>query len=279
MLIPLLTGLVPELRAVSHGAVIGPAVYPSAVTYKIEMRNGKTSSCSGVFISQYTILTAAHCLANAASAAFETKGRKITSSKLLLSPYYSDGTREHQYDVGLVVFDQPAHDSFSGMDLNFTPASGEKIDFVGFGAGGVDTGYTDAMLADIKRNTGVDVFARIAADKRLGRNTLILSPDADLSQCLSFASTSVGPYTPEDKVMPLTALRSGTRGGDSGGPIFHENKVIGVISGMAWLSNEAARELAPQFAFSYDNGETYDLNRGTLLSLPRNKSFIETYFR
>jgi V8-like Glu-specific endopeptidase len=191
--------------------------YPGVVLILMSKSGNVSSSCTGFFVGPNTMLTASHCvdpskfdgflvssvsrLPRGAGLPKGFKPSKVIAPRIVTSATNAD---DRAYDVAAMVF---ASDVAPGVVelAGESPAAGETATVVGYGQTNVDNG-------------GV---IENALQKRYGKN--------EVGEAKNGIITFVGPMfdnglSPEDK-------GSGGAPGDSGGPLFVDGKVVGVVSG------------------------------------------------
>lgn len=170
----------------------------------VPLKNGR-SLCTGTFVSDNTLLTAAHCVTpSAPGGGLKTmvNGRVIVPLKALLSPMPEGKEREPKDDVAVIVFEDGTSDTW--FDLSrFPPKIGQRVTIVGFG----QTDFVGDNRSDEKR--------------RYGENTISDLPDKGATIKYELAVNSDGSAIGSDVM---------TGRGDSGGPLFLGNGLLGIVS-------------------------------------------------
>ena len=232
---------------VVNGLPIDTSKYPEVVLLGTD--DGKPL-CTGTFITPEAVLTAGHCTKKGDSVdpeTYEVKGLTLTIIKLddpvgktfstvassvaaYRHPQWDKEFPVHllnKYDIAIVMF--PANTSSYVHELaDESPKPGDTLTIVGYG---ID--YVPDMFS-----FGIDRSS--AGIKRLGNNTIQNVVDGMI--------TFFGPT----KTTTGDGSLAGSSKGDSGGPMFVDNKLVGVTSG-GRLTPLAAR---PRTSFYTDINST-----------------------
>jgi secreted trypsin-like serine protease len=193
------------------------AAFPAVVQLMIKSGNN-SRFCSGFFVNEYQVLTAAHCvkdlgsdlpelyLVAGGSPMFEHRSAKAL--RYFVHPDYDHGQQQiaNPYDIAVVEF--PAGSAESSIRLSSRPAHvNDAITLVGYGSD-----QNVAGVSSTATGTGTGI-------KRYGQNSIKALADGILSV--------VG----VDRTRP--GLQRGqyvaTAQGDSGGPVLLNAEVIGVM--------------------------------------------------
>ncbi len=195
------------------------SAYPEVTLLISTDKQGKImGTCTGTFIGPKTVITAAHCITanetigiSRASRIYangsndqEVMASFIPATKVLnKDPYINNRNwtkQDARADVAILIFSQtvaPAVAPIIDRQVN----SGEEVTVVGFGMDKVDP--SQASLID---------------SKQFGFNTLNVE---------SFGLAILSPYSGGS----FYSKNTGTASGDSGGPLFVDGKIAGVLSG------------------------------------------------
>jgi hypothetical protein len=170
----------------------------------VPLKNGR-SLCTGTFVSDNTLLTAAHCVTpSAPGGGLKTliNGRVVVPLKALLSPMPDGKEREPKDDVAVIVFEDGTSDTWFELS-RFPPKIGQRVTIVGFG----QTDFVGDNRSDEKR--------------RYGENTISDLPDKGATIKYELTVNNDGNAIGSDVM---------TGRGDSGGPLFLGNGLLGIVS-------------------------------------------------
>lgn len=216
---------------VTNGEIIQESDRPEVVNlYRRVYQNGQLkggSTCTGTWIGENTILTAAHCtgdgpsdaegkVADAEIVVFEVTDHSTMPKQTRLITRVLEVYRNKQweakkgynrYDLALLKTEAKTANERPRGEARISrvaPLKGEAIEIVGYG-------YYD-----------MSTFGKKGDDqKRVGRNKI-----ADVSQGFINITGEV-----KDKTGGATGEASSAGQGDSGGPMFRKGELIGVASG------------------------------------------------
>lgn len=206
---------------VTNGQVIEAGEYPSVV---LLYDKDAGSICTGTFVSETVVLTAAHCTMSGDVDAdgnvdltlriieleIDADGEKkaslvAESQQVIRNPDWDRAGRNvNRYDLGVVIFEEGVASAIS--EISPVPARvGDDFTIVGFGLNSSD--QNDSESAGIKRKG----------------NNRVTQISGGFIQFLGKNSTTDGSGTD---------VAAGS--GDSGGPLFIDGRVAGVTSGGGW---------------------------------------------
>jgi hypothetical protein len=211
--------LAQSASAVVNGIEAKDSDFPAVV--RLQGPGEINDVCSGTFLSENTILTAAHCLILGFSSYQGLKPKlSIRSSK-----YHHVG--DDDTDLALLIFDKEVAPAILPLQTN-APALREKFTVVGFGC----SDFNNA------RNT--------RGLKRFGENEiLIIQPDYSLPSATMFFSNEDGALSIDEIRIRVESGEKLERKaeacvGDSGGPAIIGGKVFGIVSSVGGGSQYAS---------------------------------------
>lgn len=208
---------------VSNGKEIADTEYPSVIMLFDQAKGGL---CTGTFISDDTVITAAHCTMGSndidakgkvnhtlyIAKLIDIKQKKIeklaTSVAVYRNPAWDAEFKKQQvnsYDLGLVVFPKGTAKEVSQISGEIAQ-QGEKLTIVGYGL--------DYVPKDAK-----DVDPSSVGKKRIGYNSVLMLKDGFI-----YFSGAV-------KTTTADGTNANASMGDSGGPLFIDDKLAGITSG------------------------------------------------
>jgi hypothetical protein len=170
----------------------------------VELKTG-LSTCTGTFVSDNTLMTAAHCVNSSEPGGglkAIIKGKGVVPIKTFV-PATPDGKRrEPKDDVAVVLFQDGLSDAWYSVS-RVAPQVGEKITIVGFG----QTDFIGNNEPDEKRRFGFNTITELAD----GGATIKYELGVNCQ------GSAIG-----------TNAMAGR--GDSGGPVFTKSGLIGIIN-------------------------------------------------
>lgn len=209
---------------IANGIEVPPEQYPSVVLLRVG-----DGICTGTFVSDYQLLTAAHCLENTTKVEIVEQqkwsmllGLKTvaTATRWISHPLYKN-QESVPYDLGLVEFPKGTAKVFSKI-YSGRSTLGETITMVGYGHNEVKSEIVNEELQQKGSNI-----------KRSGQNRINEISDGKIRLISSYSEhhAQVSGYQRGQK--------AGLASGDSGGPLFNQKgEIIGVASGVDVTTNE-----------------------------------------
>jgi V8-like Glu-specific endopeptidase len=187
---------------ITNGVLASDSDFPAVV----QLTNTNNRSCTGTFISDSLLVTAAHCLGKPTNDSTGIgEGGILYGSRPSVRAYTAvpyPGHKIGPLDLAVIDFGQGAAPDVAGLATR-QPNAGDGITIVGFG-------YNDTI-----NKTGIGT-------KRVGYNT-IGSVDGGMIDFTGVAQTTSG--TPDGS-------NAASSNGDSGGPLFIDgNALAGTTSG------------------------------------------------
>ncbi len=180
-----------------NGIQIDYDIYPAVVKV--------LPGCTGTFIDHNILITAAHCIYGRyqgeidQEVTIQTHHKQVTSIKAYVHRKYIRAFSPRQHDLAILEFPNNSAPAIRYI-ANQTPPVRSHVTLVGHGFQQLDFG-----------NYGT---------KRYGHN--IINSITDY-----FIIIRQDDYTSETPA----GVRSGTSSGDSGGPLFYNNEMIGIVGG------------------------------------------------
>lgn len=178
------------------------AEYPAVVTYSVTLQSGQ-GDCTGTFVSDTVMITAGHCVADAASASdLFIPATAIRAVDFRIQPSFAskDFGNSMPYDMAVIKF--PPGTAPATMNLaKSAPKIGDPLTIVGFGQ------------TDLQQNGAG------AGTKRSGNNTVRRLEAGLIMFSGTFASTN------------QEGKDGASSYGDSGGPLLINGELTGTCSG------------------------------------------------
>lgn len=207
----------PHDLKVTNGEAIEAEAEPAIVMLLMD----GDALCTGTFVNDYQVVTAAHCVKHRREARIVEQrflsailGYRTIAicERLEAHPRYASPS-DNEHDLGVIDF--PRGSARETLELASTPAAqGDRITIIGYGNDVIES----QMVFGEMQQSG-------AAQKRTGHNTIDHIEDGKISfrgHLSADEAASAGNQPGE---------RAGSAGGDSGGPVLDAaGKVIGVVS-------------------------------------------------
>lgn len=188
--------------------------YPAVVELEFLSKEGK-GICTGSFVSDQHLVTAAHCLPAPEEQGFELfitrEGKKIAAASYIRHPQFQDlaagaapTAKDGRYDLAVVTFPVATAPATLALPKATGAKVGELVTLVGYGITATDAAFNTAHI------------------KRMGSNTIKLAQDGIFA--LSDMTRKVLTQTQPGEI--VAAAR-----GDSGGPALNrQGEIVGIIS-------------------------------------------------
>lgn len=252
LLILILLTSTSNLYAISHGIVLTNSEFPNVIKYRVKDANGSGYSCTGTYIKHNLIITAAHCL----------EGRDIVSingisekSSYSIHPLYQNP--KDKYDLAFIKTDaRGSTDSFPSLNINDKIDSGLPIILIGYGLKVSVSGLNKAIIEERSKVDNINYLNELSSIKRKGVNYLYRAESTLENDNIVFVSDEIELFDFE-KSSNIDEKVSGSYFGDSGGPIFQGEKIIGLMVGQTSFGKKC-------------------FNQGTNLQLKENRNFINS---
>lgn len=177
--------------------------------------------CTGTFVSDRAVLTAAHCLSNPGRYSFVinngTSRTVSTETKFVMG----SGSVDDPHDIGLLIFEPQTANPDEIHSMGDSVGSGEILRLVGVGCNSLQT----------RGGAGV---------KRTGTNAV-----AYLDDYINFLTPQTYSSAARGILGPIN--RAGSCFGDSGGPAFAEKNGALVIVGVTHAGGYLGRDILSQY--------------------------------
>ncbi|MBF0441764.1 MAG: S1 family peptidase [Oligoflexales bacterium] len=218
----------PASVKITDGTDTGSDEYPSVVLLIMD----KNLSCSGTFLNDYQVVTAAHCLPESVKKievfyGGDNNGKKPVligeSTKYTVNPKYRE-VQSATYDLGVIDFPKNTSKKYEKISAK-APTLDDPFTIVGYGDRKIDENVGENM----------SILSDGGLVKRKGTNRITVIKDGVLMYKGSLGS----PDGSQAK-----AGKSGTAKGDSGGPLFNEQgELIGVTSQAIFDLDESQKKI------------------------------------
>jgi hypothetical protein len=126
--------------------------HPSVGRLALNGYDGQTYTCTGTLVGQRTVLTAAHCIEQIASATFHVGGGTYAVSQMIAHPNYTSSPTRN--DIAVIRLNQSPSVSPTPVATQ-APWVGLQLTLIGFGI--TADGLSDSGVKRMARNTVADV--------------------------------------------------------------------------------------------------------------------------
>lgn len=202
--------------AVVNGITVEIDEYKSVAQLLVIDKKNNAASCSGFFISDSTLITAAHCVQDSkkvllASFGAEKIKKKPTANNVILHPNFN--AEKKLNDIAVIIFQNDTAKTFEELNLNeisIKEIQSSELVIVGYGFSTLpyenDPGYKDYSKL-LKRKGSLTPIRIFQSSSESLHGEHIYS----INEGISSGNTATSP-------------------GDSGAPVFFNSRVIGVLS-------------------------------------------------
>ena len=217
--------------SISGGEVIDSQEFPSVIMLYNEMTH---TVCTGTFVTHDTVLTAAHCIGENSDEYKEVQhsirlwestvvngvpsfqGTKASVSVHIHPQWISESKRKvvNQFDLGIVLFPPNTATEVASL-AHQSPRSQEKVTIVGYGLPGYLADGSEASVKVGTKRKGVNRIAGLFQGLIYIKDFSQKGPDEGISELNGWARTAPG---------------------DSGGPMFIDQKLVGITAGGGQIS-------------------------------------------
>lgn len=194
---------------ITNGIVIPASEHPAVVALDL-IGYYSSGKCTGTFINDSQVLTAAHCVQNKNYVRTVIDGRTVDATKYTIHPDYSWLPNPEKSSADIAIVEFPAGTSSNFIPLaSDAPLAGDQIRIVGYGNTKVHNtiDYTISPWGGFY-STGLTTSGG-DGQKRLGMNSLDRRENGELVFVGEF-ETQAG----------REGVNSGAAQGDSGGPML-----------------------------------------------------------
>lgn len=118
-----------------NGVAAAPGVGTQIVSINTTYKNGDIGLCSGTAISDFAVLTAAHCVIDTSSVAISALGRPVPASEIHIAPGFFDDISVGAIfnDLAVLRTKEPLGVGALGILGSRAPISSETIQIYGYG--------------------------------------------------------------------------------------------------------------------------------------------------
>ena len=198
-------------QKVTNGVDLGSSEYPAVVL--LVMRSGffYQSICTGTFVNDYQVVTAAHCVRD--NPTITALGRTAQSYKSQAGYSLDNNGGVNNLDLAVVNFPRGTSSSWRELGAS-APEKEDQVVIVGYGNNKIAASSNGGITGS---GSGKKRFGRNQVYERAeGMITIVGVPESGVSI--------------EDEQVPPGEFAA-TGSGDSGGPLFFEDTLVGVTSG------------------------------------------------